>query len=172
MPLIEHGNCCEHSKTIRYPCPIKNVRGYTLGTVSGCIENNPMYMSVHPWMDMDNELICYFNQKYPFTMSMKKHVSKNKKFVLSKTFFWETFVPECLFSSREYSLKLAIRRKGRRVYLSWSKIFYNLINNIHMDFSVLIYLWNNRLPYLIEKSQFGYHMGFILISQMQQHVSY
>lgn len=32
MPLIEHGNFGQHSKTIRYPCPIKNVRGYTLGT--------------------------------------------------------------------------------------------------------------------------------------------
>lgn len=41
MPLIEHGNFGEHSKTIRYPCPIKNVRGYTLGTVSGCIEKKP-----------------------------------------------------------------------------------------------------------------------------------
>lgn len=57
-------------------------------------------------MDMDNELICNLNQKHSFTMSMKKHVSKNKNVVLSCV--WESFVTDSLFSLREYSLKSAI----------------------------------------------------------------
>lgn len=73
-------------------------------------------MSVHPLMDMDNELICNLNQTYPFTMSKKKHVSKNKNVVMS--YVWESFVPDSLFSLREYSLKSAIG-KNKVVGLTW-----------------------------------------------------
>lgn len=73
-------------------------------------------------MDMDNELIFNLNQKYPFTMSSKKHVSKNKNVVLS--YVWGSFVSENLFSLREYSLKSAIG-KNKVVGLTWAekKIF-------------------------------------------------
>lgn len=67
-------------------------------------------------MDMDNELICNLNQKQSFTMSKKKHVSKNKNVVLSNV--WESFVPDSLFSLREYSLKSAIG-KNKVVGLNW-----------------------------------------------------
>lgn len=67
-------------------------------------------------MDMDNELICNLNQKHSFTMSMKKHVSKNKNVVLS--YVWESFVTDSLFSLREYSLKSTIG-KNKVVGLTW-----------------------------------------------------
>lgn len=42
MFLIEYGNFGEYSKIIWYLCLIKNVWGYILGMVLGCIENNLM----------------------------------------------------------------------------------------------------------------------------------
>lgn len=69
-------------------------------------------------MDMDNELICNLNQKHSFTMSKKKHVSKNKNVVLS--YVWESFVTDSLFSLHEYSLKLAIG-KNKVAGLTWIK---------------------------------------------------